>query len=175
MTAHTVPPIASPRHHTISRDALGCPDAAADPVAEPRPAEPAQPDPVPVAAATDEPVEPGPDLPPAAGPTARLMALPQPQEAFPTTATGVDQHLAQFEAARQAQLDALPKTPLDEVAAAHRGTVERILEQVRAARRRVSDGVYGSCAGCGTRIDPERLELRPWLITCTGCAPPGRP
>ncbi len=166
MTASTVPPVASPRDHANGHDALDCRDAAADLVREPRRPEPAEPDTLPA----DEPPELGPDLPPAAGPTARLMALPQPQGAFPTTPAGVDQHLARFEAARQAQLDALPQTPLDKVAAAHRGTVERILEQVRAARRRVIDGVYGICVGCGTGIPPERLELRPWLITCTGCA-----
>ena len=101
---------------------------------------------------------------------ARPAALPQLHGGLPTTPEGVDEHLAGLEAARQAQLDALPQTQLDEVAAAYRGTVTRILEQVRAARRRLSEGRYGICARCGTGIHPERLELRPWLITCTGCA-----
>lgn len=130
------------------------------PVSDPRGAQPA----------------PEPNLPGAAGPTVRLTALPQPRGGLSATPAGVDEHLSQLEAARQAQLDALPPSiPGDVVAAAHHGTVTRVLEQVRAARRRLSDGVYGNCARCGNSIHPERLELRPWLITCTGCASPDRP
>lgn len=92
-----------------------------------------------------------------------------------THPNAVDPHsLAEIEAARQRQLDALPPSPTDEVAAAHRATVERILEQVRVARRRVSDGLYGICAGCGGEISVERLELRPWSVTCVRCAPRDR-
>ncbi len=120
--------------------------------------------------------EPEANLSLAGGPTARLVTLPQPREGHVTTPAGVEDRLSLLEAARQAQLDALPQiTPGDVVAAAHRSTVARILEQVRAAQRRLSDGVYGLCAGCGTGIHPERLELRPWLITCTGCASTDRP
>ncbi|WP_206062876.1 TraR/DksA family transcriptional regulator [Nocardioides piscis] len=82
----------------------------------------------------------------------------------------VDAHLARLEAARQAQLATLPQSPVDVVAAAHRGAVVRILEQVRAARQRLRAGTYGECAKCGTWIEPARLELRPWLVTCTACA-----
>lgn len=116
-----------------------------------------------------------PHLWPTAGPAARLVALPQPREGLLSTPSDVGEHLAQLEAARQAQLDTLPPIPRDVVAAAHRGTVIRLLEQVRAARRRLRDGGYGICTGCGTRIHPERLELRPWLLSCTECASPERP
>lgn len=120
------------------------------------------------------------DLAPLTGPRDEgpiRRTTPEPASAPPvraglsTTVADVDEHLSLLEAARRAQLDALPEiTPGDVVAAAHRDTVARILEQVRAARQRVSEGVYGICTGCGTGIHPERLELRPWLITCTGCA-----
>lgn len=136
------------------------------PVAGPRHA------PLGTAAAEGRPGQP--HLWPTAGPAARLLALPQPREGL-LSPSDVGEHLAQLEAARQAQLDALPPVPRDVVAAAHRGTVIRLLEQVRAARRRLRDGVYGICTGCGTRIHPERLELRPWLLSCTGCASPERP
>lgn len=73
-----------------------------------------------------------------------MVAFPQPRGGLLSTPSGVDEHLAQLEMARQAQLDALPLATHDLVAAAHRGTVARILEQVRVARRRVSDGQYGT-------------------------------
>ena len=78
-------------------------------------------------------------------------------------------YLAVVEAARQRQFDALPDNSLDVVAAAHRTTVEKILNEVREARRRLAEGLYGVCAGCNQRIAPERLEARPWATSCTGC------
>lgn len=79
-------------------------------------------------------------------------------------------HLERFEIARQRQLDALPTTNLDVVAAAHRASVERILGEVRTARRRLEDGRYGTCTSCADPIALGRLELRPWATTCTRCA-----
>lgn len=107
----------------------------------------------------------------ATGPSARLMALPQPEAGQLNTPEGVDEYLTLLEAARQRQLDALPPVPRDVVAAAHRDTVTRILDEVRVALQRVSDGLYGICTGCGTGIDPERLELLPWSTTCACCYP----
>ncbi|MBV8820604.1 MAG: TraR/DksA family transcriptional regulator [Acidobacteriaceae bacterium] len=37
-----------------------------------------------------------------------------------------------------------------------------LLQDVRAALRRMDDGTYGSCAKCGKPIDPKRLEAVPW-------------
>lgn len=170
MTANARSLVADPRDNRVNvelvRDALCRADdstaqidtqAAAEPLPEP----------------VEGPTRPAPDPAPAAGPSARLVALPQPDMGQQLmTPEGVDDHLSQLEAARQAQLDALPPIPRDVVAAAHRGTVTRILDQVRTARQRLSEGLYGVCAGCGTWIQRERLELRPWLITCTGCASP---
>jgi DnaK suppressor protein len=77
--------------------------------------------------------------------------------------------LEKFEADRQRQLDALPTTNLDVVAAAHRASVERILDEVRIARRRLDEGRYGVCLSCADPISTGRLELRPWATTCTRC------
>lgn len=41
-----------------------------------------------------------------------------------------------------------------------------MLEDVRRARRRVSDGSYGLCEVCGEQIPEERLEVRPWAVRC---------
>lgn len=84
--------------------------------------------------------------------------------------TNLADHLERFELARQQQLDALPTTSLDVVAAAHRGSVVRILDEVRAARRRLAEGTYGFCVSCAGPIAAGRLELRPWATTCTRCA-----
>jgi DnaK suppressor protein len=107
---------------------------------------------------------------PAAGPTFDPTEWPDPGEGRPTVPTEVDEHLTRIEVARQRQLDALPATNLDAVAAAHRGTVERILEEVGAARHRLIAGLYGTCARCAGEIPSERLELRPWATTCAACA-----
>jgi hypothetical protein len=81
----------------------------------------------------------------------------------------VDACLAQIEEQRLQELSTLPDTRLDVVAAAYRDSVERVLEEVRIARRRVAEGLYGICAACQVDIPPARLELRPWATTCAGC------
>ena len=77
--------------------------------------------------------------------------------------------LEKFEVARQRQLDAIPTTNLDVVAAAYRDSVEGILEEVRTARRRLEEGRYGLCIVCTDPIAAGRLELRPWATKCTRC------
>ena len=62
-------------------------------------------------------------------------------------------------------------TNADLVAAAHRESVLRILEEIRAAQERLATGRFGRCESCGTAIPLERLELRPWTTLCVGCAP----
>jgi DnaK suppressor protein len=86
----------------------------------------------------------------------------------------VDEDLARYEAARVRQLQLLDPTERDPVAAAHRESVVRILDEIRIARRRLAAGLYGKCAGCGMAIAVERLELRPWTTTCVDCARRGR-
>lgn len=106
----------------------------------------------------------------AVGATARLVALPQLDAGLPPTPVGVDDHLAQIEGARQAQLDALPPNPGHVVPAAHRRTVEQILAQVRAARARVREGTFGRCARCSSTISHRVLERQPWQSACDSCA-----
>ncbi len=71
---------------------------------------------------------------------------------------------------RQRQLDDLPSSHDDPVAAAHRDGLERVLAEIGAAQERLDAGRFGSCQGCGTAIPVERLELRPWTRTCVPCA-----
>lgn len=173
MTTYTASPstnFLNPAHH--SSDAA----AEVDQVAALVPPEPTpNAEPNPTVTAAENVTASGSDSRPAVGPAARLLALPQSGAGLPATLARVDEHLSLLEAARQAQLDELPRIPLDVVTAAHRTTVTRILEQVRVARRLLTEGAYGNCVDCGDQIDPERLELRPWLVSCTGCAAADRP
>jgi DnaK suppressor protein len=71
---------------------------------------------------------------------------------------------------RQRQLDDLPSSHDDPVAAAHRDGLERVLAEIRAAQERLDADRFGICQGCGTAIPVERLELRPWTPICVPCA-----
>ena len=71
---------------------------------------------------------------------------------------------------RQRQLEDLPSSHDDPVAAAHRDGLERILAEIRAAQERLDAGRFGICQGCGAAIPVERLELRPWTPICVPCA-----
>jgi len=46
---------------------------------------------------------------------------------------------------------------------------EHVLADIDAALKRIDDGTYGLCAGCGHQIAEERLEARPWATLCIGC------
>lgn len=44
------------------------------------------------------------------------------------------------------------------------------LAEIEAAMRRLADGEYGRCVGCGELIDAARLAARPTATTCIRCA-----
>ena len=41
---------------------------------------------------------------------------------------------------------------------------------IQAAIRRMDEGTYGFCAGCGEPIAPARLRALPFATTCIDCA-----
>ncbi|MFJ3201558.1 TraR/DksA family transcriptional regulator [Streptomyces sp. NPDC086989] len=47
------------------------------------------------------------------------------------------------------------------------------LEELDRAVDRLERGAYGWCEGCGERIAPARLEVRPEATTCVRCADAG--
>jgi DnaK suppressor protein len=100
-----------------------------------------------------------------------MHATPDPTTAAdPLDLAAVALELDVAEQARVKQLAALPADPADEVAVLHRESVERLLGEIRTAQQRLVDGTYGTCTGCHQPIAAGRLELRPWAVTCTGCA-----
>ena len=68
------------------------------------------------------------------------------------------------------QLQSLPTVATDEVAVAHRASVERTLEEVQLALRLHDEGRYGTCIRCADPISVVRLEARPWATRCIRCA-----
>jgi DnaK suppressor protein len=46
---------------------------------------------------------------------------------------------------------------------------EQVLAEIDAALKRVDEGTYGTCAGCGGEIRRERLEASPWASLCIDC------
>jgi len=50
-----------------------------------------------------------------------------------------------------------------------RRNLERLLEQVEDALRRLDAGTYGICEECGEEISPARLEALPYATLCIKC------
>ncbi|MGH2933180.1 MAG: TraR/DksA family transcriptional regulator [Gaiellaceae bacterium] len=45
----------------------------------------------------------------------------------------------------------------------------RLLAQIGGALKRIEDGTYGKCAGCGQAIAEARLDAYPWAELCIDC------
>jgi RNA polymerase-binding transcription factor DksA len=88
---------------------------------------------------------------------------------LPTAGAELDPVLVEAAAVRHEQLQDLPDAEGDPVVAAQRSALQQTLAEIAAARRRIVDGTFGACTGCGRSIPVERLELRPWAGTCVAC------
>ncbi len=44
--------------------------------------------------------------------------------------------------------------------------LQTLLEDVLRARKKIDEGSYGRCDVCDGPIGDERLEFRPWSVTC---------
>lgn len=62
----------------------------------------------------------------------------------------------------------------DEVLDALSESAREELRQIQAALRRLDEGRYTTCAGCGEPIEPGRLEAVPYTDRCRVCAEGGR-
>ena len=77
------------------------------------------------------------------------------------------QDLEQDTVGRLSRIDALQNAGLTESLAER----ERIqLEMVVSALRRIADGTFGACNGCGHTIPFERLQIFPEAMACSACA-----
>jgi len=52
---------------------------------------------------------------------------------------------------------------------AEKRMLERKVETLEAALRRLEEGQYGVCERCGQEIDPERLRILPQTTLCVRC------
>jgi DnaK suppressor protein len=50
------------------------------------------------------------------------------------------------------------------------GNEKGVLEQIEAALKRIEDGTYGKCEGCGKEIPRSRLDAVPYAALCVRCA-----
>jgi len=67
---------------------------------------------------------------------------------------------------RISRIDAIQQ---QRMASANRASIQRRLQQVRAALRRFDQGEYGTCVGCGEDVGYPRLEARPEAPFCIAC------
>jgi RNA polymerase-binding transcription factor len=44
-----------------------------------------------------------------------------------------------------------------------------VLHLIEAALKRIADGSFGKCVGCGDEIQDQRLQALPWTQFCLGC------
>jgi RNA polymerase-binding transcription factor DksA len=73
---------------------------------------------------------------------------------------------------RAGQLAAIEKAPryaTDELMLALLSTTRRTVEEVDAALRRMDEGTYGLCQGCGATIPARRLGILPQTRFCAPC------
>jgi DnaK suppressor protein len=82
----------------------------------------------------------------------------------------VDLQLARVQEDREEQLQSTPPDTTDPATTTYRGNLEATVRDVRVARERIASGDYGTCMRCGGVIAEERLQFRPWALTCAPCA-----
>jgi len=73
---------------------------------------------------------------------------------------------------RLTQLRAIEESaphPDEDLQAAQTAAIQRVLEEIEAAERRLAGGSYGTCNNCQTAIPIERLEILPYVRFCVGC------
>jgi RNA polymerase-binding protein DksA len=94
---------------------------------------------------------------------------------------GLEREFGDIVAASQAANADDEHDPEGATIAYERQHVVALLEQAREhlaaideALRRLDEGGYGYCEGCGQPIAPERLAARPTATRCVACASPGR-
>ncbi|GLW67666.1 molecular chaperone DnaK [Actinomadura rubrobrunea] len=88
----------------------------------------------------------------------------------------VRRRLEEEQRSRAAQLAVLEKaveqTPLEQVEASDYTRMDNLrhsLAEIDDALRRLEEGTYGRCEGCGQTIPAGRLEILPYVRYCVRC------
>ena len=100
---------------------------------------------------------------------ARLLARREELEALAATAEESRRpvELDQTRAGRLSRMDAVQDQAMA-LETERRRNVE--LRRIEAALRRLAEGEFGYCLGCGEVIETKRLELDPTAPQCVDCA-----
>lgn len=77
--------------------------------------------------------------------------------------------LDQQSVGRLSRMDAMQQQAMSQAQERARGSE---LIRIDQAFRRLADGEYGYCTGCGEEIADRRLEIDPAAATCVTCAKP---
>jgi RNA polymerase-binding transcription factor DksA len=87
------------------------------------------------------------------------------------TAHEARQRLEHARSTRLTQLQALGEGGQadDQLMAAQKDAIERVLKEIDAAFARIDGGSYGTCLGCGKPVPGERLEILPYTRYCVAC------
>ena len=72
---------------------------------------------------------------------------------------------------RLSRMDAMQQ---QQMAMAQKQRKEQQRQQIRAALRRIDDGVYGECLNCGEDISYPRLKIKPEAPLCMDCQRGGK-
>lgn len=96
---------------------------------------------------------------------ARLAELTAESEASRDSRRPVE--VDQQTVGRLSRMDAMQAQAMA-LAAEERRQIER--QRIDAALRRIAEGEYGFCLGCGEEIAPERVRLDPTATLCLACA-----
>jgi RNA polymerase-binding transcription factor len=83
--------------------------------------------------------------------------------------TGEQKKLNNYAVSNPDPSDLADKSFYQDITQVQLNHLERQLEEVEAALKRIDSGEYGLCAKCGNPINPERLEAMPEAIYCMDC------
>lgn len=82
----------------------------------------------------------------------------------------VAQRLAKVKAGQNLRLEDIKGLTADDVQETPEERLRRFLDQINAARTRLSTDDYGKCLQCGAPFQPAQLDEMPWVELCHGCA-----
>ena len=80
-----------------------------------------------------------------------------------------EKKLQQFMEENPDQFDLANKRLHQEIVVNQLSHMNQRFKQVRAALKRLDEGLYGICAKCGNDINPERLKAIPHTTLCVNC------